>query len=233
MKNDGMAGGPGALSAALPMLLCAAMWAGPSHAQEISVAEKILFQSNHLHNVGSPQALRYSYVHTDRSGAGFSDQVQVDVGAKGSDGSAAVSSRFLTGERQVALPLLAGAQGNPVLLGFLERDIGEMKRMTGGSTGYFRKRIRIALAEAASVEPVTVPYGGHYVRGTRIAIEPYLHDPMQEKMQKYLAKKYVFILSDDIPGTIYQIRSTVPDAQQGDRKNGAALIEETLTVAGT
>ena len=67
------------------------------------------------------------------------------------------------GERQVALPALNGAQGNPVLLGFLERDISEMKRMTGGSTSYFRKRIRIALAEAASVEPVTVSYGGRQV----------------------------------------------------------------------
>ena len=232
MKNDSISGKAGASWKAPAMLLCAAMLAGQLHAQEISPAEKILFQSNHLHNVTSAQPLRYSYVHKDKSGPGFSDQVRVDVSAKGSDGSAAVSSHFLTGERQVALPALNGAQGNPVLLGFLERDISEMKRMTGGSTSYFRKRIRIALAEAASVEPVTVSYGGRQVQGKKIAIQPYLHDPMQEKMQQYLAKNYVFILSDDIPGSIYQIRSTVPALQQGDQKNGAALIEETLTVAG-
>jgi hypothetical protein len=232
MKNDSVSGKAGASWKAPAMLVCAAMLAGQLQAQEISPAEKILFQSNHLHNVTSAQPLRYSYVHKGKSGPGFSDQVQVDVSAKGSDGSAAVSSHFLTGERQVALPPLNGAQGNPVLLGFLERDISEMKRMTGGSTSYFRKRIRIALAEAASVEPITVSYGGRQVQGKKIAIQPYLHDPMQEKMQKYLAKNYVFILSDDIPGSIYQIRSTVPALQQGDQKNGAALIEETLTVAG-
>ncbi len=217
--------------AASVALLSAFMLAGTLHAQEISPAEKILFQTNHLHNVASAQALRYSYVRKDSSGPGFSDQVQVDVSAKGSDGSAAVSSHFLTGERQIALPPVSGALGNPALLGFLERDINEMKRMTGGSTSYFRKRIRIALAEAASVEQVAVSYGGRQVKGRKIAIQPYLHDPMQEKMQRYLAKNYVFILSDDIPGSIYQIRSTVP-GEQGDRKNGAALIEETLTVAG-
>jgi hypothetical protein len=70
------------------------------------------------------------------------------------------------------------------------------------------------------------------VQGKRIVIRPYLNDPMQEKMQKYLAKDYVFILSDQVPGSVYQIRSTVPGGQQGDRKNAAALIEETMTVAG-
>jgi hypothetical protein len=132
----------------------------------------------------------------------------------------------------VALPPVSNAQGNPALLGFLERDINEMKRLTGGSTNYFRKRIRLALAETASVESITVPYGGRQVQGKRIVIRPYLNDPMQEKMQKYLAKDYVFILSDQVPGTVYQIRSTVPGGQQGDRKNAAALIEETMTVAG-
>jgi hypothetical protein len=107
-----------------------------------------------------------------------------------------------------------------------------MKRMTGGSTSYFRKRIRLALAEAASMETVALSYAGRQLEGRKIVIRPYLQDPMQEKMQKYLAKNYVFILSDAIPGSIYQIRTTVPAEQQGDQKNGTASIEETLTVAG-
>ena len=43
-------------------------------------------------------------------------------------------------------------EGNPVLLYFLERDIREMERLTGGKSGYFRKAIRLALARSASVE---------------------------------------------------------------------------------
>jgi hypothetical protein len=217
--------------AASAALLCAAMLGGVLHAQEISPAEKMLFQTDHLQNVAGTKALRYGYVHKETAGPGFDDQVTVEVGAKGSDGSAAVSTQFLTGERKVTLPPVSNAQGNPVLLGFLERDINEMKRLTGGSTNYFRKRIRLALAEAARVESVSVPYGGRQVEARQIAIQPYLNDPMKEKMQKYLAKRYVFILSDQIPGSVYQIRSTVPGAQQGDPKNGAALIEETMTVA--
>ena len=218
--------------AASVVLLSTVTMAGALHAQEISPAEKILFQTNHLHNVSSAQVLRYSFVRKELAGPGFSDQVEVDVGARGSDGSAAVTTRFLTGARQVALPPVGGALGNPALLGFLERDISEMKRMTGGSTSYFRKRIRLALAEAASMETVALSYAGRQLEGRKIVIRPYLQDPMQEKMQKYLAKNYVFILSDAIPGSIYQIRTTVPAGQQGDQKNGTASIEETLTVAG-
>jgi hypothetical protein len=217
--------------AASAALLCTAMLGGVLHAQEISPAEKLLFQTDHLRNVAGAKALRYGYVHKEAAGSGFDDQVSVEVGGKGSDGSAAVSTHFLTGERQVTLPPVSNAQGNPALLGFLERDINEMKRLTGGSTNYFRKRIRLALAEAAKVDTVSVPYGGRQVEARQIAIQPYLNDPMQEKMQKYVAKRYVFILSDQIPGSVYQARSTVPGDQQGDSKNRAALIEETMTVA--
>lgn len=214
----------GALS--LVLLCCAAQ------AQEISAAEKILFQSDQLRNVAGPKTLRYDYVRREPAGAGFSDKVQVDVGAKGADGNAEVSSQFLSGDRQVSLPPLSGAQGNPAVLGFLERDISEMKRMTGGSINYFRKRIRLALAEAASVEPVSVSYAGHQVQGRKIAIRPFLNDPMQDRMRKYVAKNYEFILSDDVPGAVYRLRSVVPGEQQGAQKNDAVLIEETMTVAG-
>lgn len=211
-------------------LLCASMLAcmPPALAQEVSQAEKLLFQSNHLRNLTGPQALRYRYVHNEKDGAGFSDVVQVDVGARNSDGGIAVTAKFLSGERQVALPPLSSAEGNPALLGFLERDIAEMKRLTGGSTNYFRKRIRIALAEAASVEPVSLAYDGRQVQGRKIAIQPYLNDPMREKMQKYVGKNYVFLLSDEIPGAVYELKSTVP----GEPKASAAQVEETMTLAG-
>lgn len=212
--------------------LSLALWCCAAQAQEISAAEKILFQSDQLRNVAGPKTLRYDYVRREPAGAGFSDKVQVDVGARGADGNAEVSSQFLSGDRQIALPPLSGAQGNPAVLGFLERDISEMKRMTGGSINYFRKRIRLALAEAASVEPVSVSYAGRQVQGRKIAIRPFLNDPMQDKMRKYVAKNYEFILSDDVPGAVYRLRSTVPGEQQGAQKNDPVLIEETMTVAG-
>ena len=209
-----------------------ALLCGTVPAQGISPAEKILFQSDQLGNVAGPKTLRYDYVRREPAGTGFSDKVQVEVGAKRADGNAEVSSQFLSGDRQIALPPLSGAQGNPAVLGFLERDISEMKRMTGGSINYFRKRIRLALAEAASVEPVSVSYAGHQVQGRKVVIRPFLNDPMQDKMRKYVAKNYEFILSDDVPGAVYRLRSVVPGEQLGAQKADTVLIEETMTVAG-
>jgi hypothetical protein len=207
--------------------------AGSATAQDITAAEKLLFQTSHLQNVAAPRVLRYRYVRQDAEGVGFSDEVLVDVAARNGDGSARVSSEFLHGERQLPIPAVQEAQGNPALLGFLERDIAEMKRLTGGSTSYFRKRIRMALAENARVEDVSVEYDGRQVRGQKVAIQPYLNDPMGEKMPKYVGKQYVFILSDAIPGSVYRLSATVPAAPAGKGGAGTALIEETMTFNGT
>lgn len=197
-------------------------------AQDIAPAEKLLFQTSHLHNVDAPMVLRYRYVRQDAEGEGFSDEVLIDVAAKNGDGSARVSSEFLHGQRQFPIPAVQEAQGNPALLGFLERDIAEMKRATGGATSYFRKRIRMALAQDARVEDVAVDYGGRQVRGRRVVIQPYLNDPMAQKMPKYLGKQYVFILSDAIPGSVYRLSASVPGAGGA----GATLSEETMTFDG-
>jgi hypothetical protein len=216
-----------AAALAASMLTCAAQ------GQDISTAEKLLFTSDHLGNVAPPKRLRYSFVHHERGGQDFSDAVTVDVTARNADGSAAASSEFLHDEHAHPLPPIDEARGNPALLGFLERDIVEMKRLTGGSSSYFRKRIRMALAQGATVSEASFSCGGRKVKGTRIAIQPYLNDPMREKMPKFETKQYEFVLSDAVPGTVCQIRSVVPASTESDDKRpGAAWIQETMQFDG-
>ena len=57
-------------------------------------------------------------------------------------------------------PDIEGAKGNPAVLYFLERDINEMQRLTQGKANYFRKRIRMAIYQGASIKNVTLPYRG-------------------------------------------------------------------------
>lgn len=208
-----------------------AMTAPVAVSQEISPAEKILFQSKHLNNVANPQKLRYTYVHEEAEGKNFTDEVVIDITKKNPDGTAAAASQFLSGDRQFPIETLTDAEGNPAVLGFLERDIREMKRLTGGQPNYFRKRIRIALAESAKVDPVSFSYKGRNIKGQKIVIQPYLNDPMQHKFAQYVDKRYVFILSDEIPGSVYQIQTSIPTKQQGGEKSEAKLIEETMTLA--
>lgn len=107
-----------------------------------------------------------------------------------------------------------------------------MKRLTGGSSNYFRNRIRLALAEAAQMQQVNFSHEGKQVAGQEVSIQPYLNNPMRERFEKYLNKRYVFILSSQVPGGIYQVRSSLSGGQQ--QSDAAAQdklrMDETLTL---
>lgn len=191
-------------------------------AQAISIAETLLFQTNHLQNVRAPLTLTYAFHKAGSLEPGFDDQVQVVL----TEGKPAVAMRFLTGARQHPMPDPETAEGNPVLLGFLERDIAEMKRLTGGSANYFRKRIRLALAETAQVRPKRFTWDGKPVDGREVSIEPYRNDPMAERFVRYVPKRYTFVISAQVPGGVYQVGSALAAAAAG----GAPLIDESLTL---
>jgi hypothetical protein len=195
-------------------------------AQAISPAESLLFQTNHLQNVHAPVTLTYAFHKTGSLEPGFDDQVQVML----AEGKPAVTMHFLSGARQHPMADPQGiddkpAQGNPVLLGFLERDIAEMKRLTGGSTNYFRKRIRLALAEAAQVRPARCTWGGKQVDGREVGIEPYRNDPLAQRFEQYIAKRYTFVISAKVPGGVCQAGSALAGPA-----GGAPLMNETLTL---
>jgi hypothetical protein len=205
-------------------ILACALAAGvvpPAVAQAISPAETLLFQTNHMQNVHAPATLTYAFHKEGSAAPGFDDQVRLVL----ADGQPAAMLEFLTGPRQVPAPAVDNPEGNPVLLGFLEHDIAEMQRLTGGSRAYFRKRIRLALAQSAQVQPHRFMYAGKGVDGREIVIVPYRDDPMQARFEPYVGKRYTFIVSPQVPGGIYQVRAAAAGAQ-----GQPALVDETLTL---
>lgn len=214
------------------LLIAGACVLGASAAvgQGISSAENLLFLTNHIQTVRQPLSLTYSYKKESTSEASFDDEVHVDVRKIHSDKSAEVSMRFLSGERVLDIPVAADADGNPALLAFLERDIKEMKRLTGGSVNYFRKRIRMALAEAAEVKPVSFIYAGKQRTGQEVSIKPYVNDPLRDRFPKYVNKTYAFILSQEVPGGLYQICTSSNDVVEKTEAKGKPSIMETLTL---
>ena len=199
----------------------AALMANPAGAQAISAAETLLFQANHLQNVPAPATLTYAFHKEGSVEPGFDDQVRLVLAAS----APAATLQFLTGPRQVAAPPVDNPEGNPVLLGFLEHDIAEMQRLTGGSRAYFRKRIRLALADAAQVRPCHFTYAGKSVDGREIVILPYQNDPMQARFAQFAGKRYAFIVSEQVPGGVYQLHAAAPGA-----RGQPALVDDTLTL---
>jgi hypothetical protein len=198
---------------------------GASAQDPISAAETLLFQTDHLKNVAPATTLFYAFSRTGSAQSGFDDAVQLRIRAV--NGEKRVSVEFFTGERNIAFPEVTGAEGNPILLCFLERDIREMERLTGGKSGYFRRAIRLALARSASVARTKLSFAGRELAAREVTIAPYADDPLKDRIGKYASKTYVFTLSTTVPGGVQSVRSFVPSP--AGAPNDAPLLEERLS----
>ncbi|TWI69141.1 hypothetical protein IP91_00207 [Pseudoduganella lurida] len=199
-------------------------------AQPVSEAETLLFETDHLASLKPPAHLAYTFRHVASTEESFDDQVQLDAVRAGPAGPVRVTLRFLSGARQWPGPALDDPHGNPVLLGFLERDIAEMHRMTGGAASYFRRQIRLALAAHATVSTQSFTFGGKSYQGRVIVIQPYRDTALPQRLQRFVHKSYQFVLGDGLPGGIYRIRTSLTAPSIALAAAGGDLLDETLTL---
>ena len=201
--------------------------AQPQEKKDFSPAERLLFMTNQLTQLRPPTTLNYSFRKSGSMEEGFEDKVSIAL-SKLPDGSCCSGvGEFLSGPRKLNLPEVPAAEGNPVILYFLEHDVREMQRLTKGSQYHFRKRIRMAVYQAAQVRQVSLAYRGKTIKGTEVEISPYLDDPNRSRYEQLAVKQYVFMLSDAVPGGVYGIRTRI-----GAPSQPAALIAEELYVEG-
>lgn len=214
------------------VVVACALWlpAAAPAGEQLSRAETLLFETDHLHGIEQPLSLHYDFQKRGSLEPEFGDSVEIKVGPQAPDGSRPVATRYLSGPRQVNFPPVSSARGNPVLMYFLERDIREMQRLTGGHWRYFQRHIRLALADKAQVRATSFVHERKTMRGQEIRLAPYADDPQQGRYAQFARKYYVFVLSQQIPGGIYQIRAVTP-AADGDA--AANLMEEVLTFSTT
>lgn len=216
-----------------PLLLsvgtvCAALLSGTAlAADDFSPAEKAIFMSDQLGPLHPPLTLRYSFRKSGTLEPGFDDSVALTLNPTDKGVCCAVHGEFLSGPRRTALPDIDYGSANPVTLYFLERDIREMGRITQGSQGYFRKRIRMAAYQGATVAPASFRYQGKTIAGQEITLKPYLDDPNHARFEKFTGKEYHFLLSDAVPGGVYAIRTLTAGGSGGE-----ALLSEELLIDG-
>lgn len=205
---------------------------GPAVAADVpdaSPAERLVFMQPHLANLKPPRQLQYQYVRDAEGEARQTDRMTLDFRGTPSGACCAVEGTFMSGPRAMALPPIDEASSNPMLLYFLEFEVRELNRLTKGQSAHFRKRIRQALVDAAQVSPVTIRWDGRDVAAQEVRIRPYLDDPFRDRFEKQARKEYAFVLSDAVPGGVYQIHTLVPSARAG----GPPELRETLTLAPT
>lgn len=219
---------PGAIALAGGLL---ALWlaAMPLRAEDqpITEAETRLFLDDHLKSVSGAQVLHYTLRKRGTMDQPLDDAIEVEV--TDNAGARAVETRCMTGSQKLELPPIEEAKGNPAVLCFLERDIREMERITGGKKWFFQKRIRLALADGPALKPIKAKFQDKEVDAREIRIAPYAKDSMRNRFEKYADKYYVFLLSDAVPGGILEIDAVIPDTSKTD---GSKLVEEVMTFTG-
>jgi hypothetical protein len=186
-------------------------------------AEVLLFETDHLSGLGLPTSLQYRFTWNGESA--FEDRIVVSI-----DATHVAAVDYLSGEHHVDFPQVENAHGNPLLLYFLEHDLREMQRMTGGSVSYFRRLLRRAFADPKlAVEPVAATVQGRQVMASRVRIEPFRADPNAlSRYPRFAGKRYEFILSSAVPGGIVNVATVLPAGAtgEGDRVR-TALVEWT------
>jgi hypothetical protein len=191
----------------------------------VSQAEDAVFNKDHLNALKVGAYLQYSFSKRGTLEAAADDMVTLKITKIGSNGRE-VDVKCLSGNRKVDLPLEGELKGNPVILCFLERDIREMKRLTGGSMNYYRKRIRMALAEAAKIRPTTITIEGKSVQATEVMIDPYSNDQARVKFTKHANKTYRFVLSEAVQGGVVELQSVMHE----EGKPSSVMVEEKFTL---
>ena len=196
---------------------------------EFSAAETKIWLSDHLLNVDKPARLYYEFIKAGSYEEGFTDAVYLDIHKINKDGSKDASLDFFTSDRRQSSNRdnLTHITGNPVIGIYMQGDVVEMNRITDGHWRYFQRRIKIAISENARIDPVSFNFDGKVLEGEKITITPYVNDPRRNQFSQFVDKRYEFIFSNQIPGTLYQIRTVVPDKSGVDKES---LIEETLTL---
>jgi len=218
---------------ALPVLalVFSAVVSGPwtAHAAtDFSAAEQSVFMDDHLAGLRPPLTLHYVFRKSGTMEEAFDDKVDLVLTAQPDGSCCAASPQFFSGKRAMTLPPVEGAKGNPAILYFLERDIKEMQRLTKGQPNYFRKRIRMAVYQGATVRDLSLPYKGKPVAVKEFSISPYVDDPNHARFEKLTNKSYAFLMSSAVPGGLYGIRTRIGGASVGD----APLMVEEMLIDG-
>ena len=198
---------------------------------EFSKAETLLWMTNQLEEISNPMTLHYSFKKGGSFEQGFEDVVEFYIDKVYDDGMKSASLKFFTGERNFKVPPVDRTDVNPILKVYLQGDVYEMNRLTdpdGESRErwrYFQRRIKFALADMAEVEDTTIEFDGKQYAAQRIFFRPYVNDPKRNLFPKFAGKEYEFIVSDDLPGYLYRIRTLVPGEADGAEP---LIIEELL-----
>jgi hypothetical protein len=192
---------------------------------EPSPAEQLVFLHPHLAST-PPGTLRYAWTDQHEGAAPTADQASLALRPDADGHCCTVHADYLSGPAAVSLPDIDLAKANPIVLYFLEGEVRLLERTTKGPSAHFRRRLRQALADEATVTPTTVRWDGRDVPAQVVHVAPFLADPFRDRFAHDAPLEYDLVFSDAVPGGVWRLSATLPAATPG----AAPLARRQLTL---
>ena len=194
--------------------------------KEMSTANIALFIDEHLKLIKEPSRIYYKFEKESTREDNFIGNVVLNIVKVDDDNTKHITFRYLKGRNKVRFPPQIGARGNPDFMLFFERDSRDMQRLTGGNALFFRSRIRHTIA-ATEIKDITINFNNKNIVAKEISFQPFTDTELKNRVSRYKTKKFVIVMSDEIPGNIYKIETFIKDLEDPDD-----MVKETLLFQG-
>lgn len=195
----------------------------------------MIFDNAHLKNIKQEGTLNYVYKKEHFIDGAREDTINLELTNLRNTGRKDTHIEFFTGKYNRPYQDRDNQKGNSVVVFFLEYDVRELAKTINAARPerwhYLQKKVKWQLARGASKEEIEIEVDGNKISADQYTIRPYINDPKKHDFPLYANKYYIFTLSEDIPGGIYQVRTIVPDGDEwidGDD----TLIDESITFVG-
>jgi hypothetical protein len=179
-----------------------------------------IYGSNHLARMPDKAELIFDYRFEGTAmEKPFSDDVLLDFTRHaGEDRGFDVELTIFPQSRKQRVGPVSATNINPILLVFFQRDVTHMSNGTGGSQHYFRNVIRRVLQtpDEDSVRAVTIDLDGRQVAAREVSFRPFEGDSHRAQLRGFADKTYRVIVSEAVPGGIYEVQSETPDEKTGE-----------------
>ena len=194
--------------------------------KEMSSANIALFIDEHLQTIKEPSRIYYKFEKESTREDNFIGNVVLNIVKIDDDNTKHITFRYLKGRNKVRFPPQIGAKGNPVFMLFFERDSRDMQRLTGGNALFFRSRIRHTIA-ATEIKNIEIDFNNKKIPAKEISFQPFTKTELKNRVSRYKTKKFVIVMSNDIPGFIFKIETFIKDLEDPDD-----MVKETLQFQG-
>ncbi|MEM7497032.1 MAG: hypothetical protein AAF371_03445 [Pseudomonadota bacterium] len=203
---------PALLALTVGAMLAAAPGARPGGSAEAAPPEPVdlLFATPHLGNAKPGAVIGYAHTrrtaHPQRLGADFDRRITVATGTEADPATRIVLDAEGTPRH---LDPFRGVPGNPLLMVFLENTVRAVSQATGGSPFYLRNRIREALGDRLSSQPMILAAGNARLPARSLSVRPFEGDENAERMGPFASIELRFVVAEAAPGMLVAMTADV------------------------